>query len=103
VSPCRGCQRPIAWVAMKGSGRAMPCDPEVLEEYLVPEAEVPDAAAELGEEWKNSALTWVTLVTEDGELVRGVRVRPFAPFVRRVVGRVSHFATCEQAARFRRR
>lgn len=74
---CKGCGADIVWVMTKKL-KCMPCDPE---EYSF----VPDKGGRH------------TFVTADGSVVKG---EPSEAGMLR--GYVSHFATCEYAAQFRR-
>ena len=89
VVKCKGCDLPIVWILMRETGRLMPCDAEVIVERL--------------EETAGKAASNVTLITEDGVLVKGRRVEELHPGieVRVVAGRVPHWATCERAGDFR--
>ncbi len=89
---CRSCRARIIWMRTE-SGKAMPCDPEVLTEYLVP---MEDATPAQRQE------TRLTLVTTDGRVVTGIMGTCLTPFVREWKGRVPHWATCPQAKDFRR-
>ena len=89
MSRCQGCSAPIEWIETR-TGRRIPLDPAVVE--VVP--------LERGT---------VTAVTSDGGVVRGELVgSPRAVEAEglfgapRVSGRISHFATCPQALKFRK-
>jgi hypothetical protein len=73
---------------MRETGKAMPCDPEVIVERL--------------DETAGTAARNVTLVTEDGMVVTGRRLEELREGieVRVVAGRVSHFTTCPAAPAF---
>lgn len=79
--PCRGCGRPIVWIKTLG-GKSMPCDPEPVT-Y-----------------WKDPNGTH-KVVTPNGEVVTA-DIDGF-PKTATGMGYVSHFATCPNAAEFRRR
>jgi hypothetical protein len=90
-TPCRGCGALIVFIKMKETGRVMPCDAAVIVERL--------------DETAGKAASNVTLVTEDGVLVKGRRVEALHAGieVRAVAGRVPHFVSCPRAADFRRK
>lgn len=73
---CRGCGEPIRWIITTKLKR-MPCDPAAI--HFTPGG---------GPE---------TFVTKDGRVVRGKRDKTGS-----AVGYMSHFATCKQAARFKK-
>lgn len=89
MSRCSSCGASVVWVRTR-AGKKMPCDPELF-------SVVPGEGT-------------VTVVTVDGETVRGERIfgslEPGAALERQpgpvVLGRISHFATCSNAARHRR-
>jgi hypothetical protein len=92
LAECRGCRAPIVWVVMRESGRPMPCDPDLVEAWI--------------DETAGKAATTLALVTEDGAMRIG---RPLsdmpadgAPTAERVTGRVPHWGTCPDRARFKR-
>lgn len=76
---CRSCGAEIIWIKMKGSGKAMPCDAKP-----IPYREV----------FSNG----MKLVTESGEVVQGCFEGTSDK-----TGYVSHFATCPNANRHRRK
>lgn len=80
MNVCRSCGQPIVWVKLK-SGKANPCDPQ-----------------------KHSICTrWgkeMTIVTEDGRVVSGT---PVALENADATGYISHFATCPNASKWRKR
>ena len=76
MSKCKSCGAEILWIKMK-SGKAMPVDPE------------PYRFCKVGEDPD-------TFVTKEGETVKGI------PGVI-MTGYISHFATCPNADRHRRR
>lgn len=82
MSKCKSCGAEIIWIKMKGTGKAMPVDAKKItySENLHPGAK--DA---------------LTLVTENGTIVR----TQFDPGGDKV-GYTSHFATCPNAAQFRK-
>ena len=88
LAQCRGCQAAVVWVHMREAGKAMPCDPDVLTEWL--------------DETAGKAASTRTLITEDGVAITGRRGTAIEPGTREVVGRVPHWATCPQAESFRR-
>jgi hypothetical protein len=81
---CKGCGAPIIWIRTK-DGKHMPCNPE--------DIEIDIAGA------KTTAI-----ITEDGRLEFGSPVNPndLFPPTMTVKGRVSHFATCPAAGKFRK-
>jgi len=81
---CRGCGAPIVWIETN-SGKHMPCNPE--------EIEIDIAGA------KTTAI-----ITDDGRLEWGspVNRNDLFPPAKTVKGRVSHFATCSTAKKFRK-
>lgn len=82
---CRGCGAPIAWIKTK-DGKLMPCNPEEIE-------------IDVG-----GAKTTI-IITDDGKLEYGSPVDKYDLFPPDMTakGRVSHFATCPKAERFRKR
>lgn len=74
---CRGCGEPIRWIITTKLKR-MPCDPAAIR--FTPGGG-PD-----------------TFVTKEGKVERGKRDKAGS-----AVGYISHFATCKQADRFRKR
>lgn len=78
---CRGCGAKILWIRTKG-GKSMPCDPEEIT-Y-----------------WK-STTGRIMIVTPNGEVVAARLDGP--PAAATGMGYISHFATCPEAGRFRRR
>lgn len=80
-SRCRSCGQPIKWIKLQGSGKAIPVDP--MKRILVPGQ---------GTE---------VLITDDGRVVRG----RFASMEEGAAecGYISHFATCPQADKWRRK
>ncbi len=89
LAQCRGCGAAIVWVRMRESGRAMPCDEEILTEWL--------------DDTAGKAASTRTLITEDGVAITGRRGSVLDPNVREVTGRVPHWASCPQAGAFRAR
>jgi hypothetical protein len=87
---CKGCGAPIVWITMHYTGKAMPCDPEVIVERL--------------DETAGTAARNVTLVTEGGLVVTGRRVEDLHAGieVRAVAGRVPHWSSCPEAKTFKR-
>lgn len=83
---CRGCGAPVVFVRMR-SGSLMPCDPERVTVYL-----------------GAGGPPFVSIVTDEGEVVCGRDDRSAGElfFVSSATGRVSHFATCPHAGKFRR-
>jgi hypothetical protein len=85
---CSSCSATVVWVRTP-KGKKMPCDPELFAVRI----------AEDGPE---------TVVTVDGKTVRAERVlgllseTPAIPGRPVVLGRISHFATCPNAARHRK-
>ena len=88
LAQCRGCQAAVVWVHMRESGKAMPCDPDVLTEWL--------------DETAGKAASTRTLITSDGVAITGRRGTAIEPGTREVIGRVPHWVTCPQANTFRR-
>jgi hypothetical protein len=86
---CRSCSATVVWVKTS-AGKAMPCDPEL---FALTPCDGP-----------------VTAVTVEGETVRGERLlgslEPGTAGVSAsfpvVLARISHFATCPNAARHRK-
>jgi hypothetical protein len=91
---CRACGAPLAWVRMEATGKAMPCDPEILRVWLIADVDAEPAGV--------AGQPVVTLVTEDGLTARGI-VAPTAltPFAAQWSGMVPHWVTCPDGARFR--
>lgn len=81
--PCRACAAPLVFVPTP-NGKAIPCDAAVVWAYPHPN---PDASVSL------------SVVTDAGEVVKGVRCEPRT--IGAVAGRVPHWATCPDAERFR--
>jgi hypothetical protein len=81
---CRGCGAEIEWVKTQ-NGASMPVNPEYVE--------IDIAGAKT-----------TTIVTDDGKVESGSLVNrdTLFPPTMEVKGRISHFATCPQAGRFRR-
>lgn len=73
---CRGCGAQILWVVTQ-KGKAMPCNLYVI-------CFTPGGGPE-------------TFVTPDGKVVRGKRSKDGE------IGYISHFATCPQAKRFKKK
>lgn len=84
IVPCKGCGAPIEWVKTQ-NGVAMPVNPEYVEIDI------------------NGPKT-ITVVTDEGKVEMGGPVETDTLFSTGMVvrGRVSHFATCPNAGRFRR-
>ena len=81
MATCKGCGREIIWVKAK-KGKSIPCDPN-----LIAYTEDPNGK--------------LTVVTHDGRVIKAHEydgVTPCDDF-----GRISHFATCPMADRFRKR
>ncbi|GFI46247.1 hypothetical protein IMSAGC019_01560 [Lachnospiraceae bacterium] len=78
---CGGCGCRILWIRTK-AGKNMPCNPTMLNYRKEPG----------GKE---------KIVTQDGEVVSGIT--GVSPEEADGIGYTSHFATCTQAKRFRRR
>lgn len=81
--PCRACGSPLIFVPTP-NGKSVPCDAAVVWAYPHPS---PDSSVAL------------SVVTDAGEVVRGVRCEPRT--IGAVAGRVPHWATCPDAERFR--
>jgi uncharacterized protein YfaQ (DUF2300 family) len=86
---CRGCGAVIRWIK-SSAGKAIPCDPELLQEWL-------DSDAPATEKRR------LALVTAEGQVIAGKQGSILTPGARAVEGYVSHFASCPQAAQFRRK
>lgn len=84
---CRGCGAVIRWITTR-SGKAMPVDPEHLQEWLIE-----DGFAGIGPR--------ITLITSDGETVSGRQGSVISQGSRRVDGYVPHWSTCPKAKDFR--
>ena len=78
---CRGCGASILWVRTAG-GKAMPCDPELLPYWQEPS----------GRE---------KIVTQSGEVVSAWLEG--LPGMETGMGYISHFATCPDRDRFRKK
>lgn len=87
LAQCRGCHAAIVWVTMRETGKAMPCDPELLTEWL--------------DDTAGKAASTRTFITADGVAITGRRGTAIEPVTREVVGRVPHWSTCPDAAKFR--
>ena len=81
MSKCKSCGAEIDWIVMK-SGRRMPVDPEPVHFSI-------DKINHSGD---------ITLITADGMAVTG-----FKDMSSRLIGYLSHFATCPNADKHRRR
>lgn len=81
MSKCRSCGAPIIWITTK-AGKAIPCDAEPIFFNL---ADLDDKDAKF-------------LIKDDGEVAKGI-VNPAGD----LVGHTSHFATCPQADKWRRK
>ena len=90
MAKCRSCGAEIIWIKMK-SGKAMPVDAKPISYNTIPP--IPDSAEQL---CGNGPV--YTLVTPDGRVVRGT----FNPASEKI-GYTSHFATCPNANRHRKR
>lgn len=80
MSTCKSCGAEIVWIRMK-SGKMMPCDA-------------------LGVAYDPDDNGTLTLITPDGEIVKG---NPSQDFKHCKWGYCSHFATCPNADQHRRR
>lgn len=82
---CRGCGAPIVWIRTR-DGKHMPCNPEEIE-------------IDLG----GSKTT--AIITDDGRLEFGssINKEDLFPPSRTAKGRISHFATCPAANKFKTR
>ena len=80
TKPCRGCGKEIAFIKTV-KGKSMPVDPDSV--YFVPEG---------------GPNTYVTI---DGEVVRGRE--PHYADKETQIGYVSHFATCPERDKFKRK
>ena len=81
MARCKGCGQEIIWVKSK-SGKSIPCDPKM----------IPYKAKKTGH---------LRVVTPSGEVVSAVLSDSI--LIATDYGYVSHFATCPQADRFRRK
>lgn len=81
MSACRGCGRPILWIRT-AAGRSMPCDPELVT-Y-----------------WQRAGGR-EKIVTPNGEVLSAELAG--APDRATGLGYISHFATCPERDRFKRR
>jgi hypothetical protein len=90
---CRSCQAEIVWVRSATTGKAIPCNPEIRVEYLVP---IEDATAE-----QRATGIRTTLITPEGQAATGILGTVLTPFAREWRGRISHFATCTTLAAIR--
>ncbi len=88
TSPCKGCGAPMYWITSK-AGRPIPCDPELVVAHLYLRG-----PRHAGEEA-------ISMVTEEGTTIRGVKARATEPNTTRVEGYVAHFVTCPHADSFR--
>jgi hypothetical protein len=88
--PCTACRQAIGFVRM-AVGKATPVNPELVRCWVTDELPAP------GQE-----VFRVVLVLDDGRVLRAYRALDAAPGARQVAGYVSHFATCTDAAQFRR-
>lgn len=87
MATCRGCGQPIKWIETR-SGKAMPCDPEELSEWIV--------------EGSGATGSRVTLQDPGGDTLSGVRSSMLAPGAREIRGYVPHWATCPNRDQFKR-
>lgn len=83
MSVCRECGRPIVWIRTAG-GKRMPCDPQRVAYWQTP-----------GGSRK--------IVTMNGEVVSAETSTPVQECTPSGFGFVSHFATCTNPERFRKR
>lgn len=81
--PCRACAAPLVFIPTPND-KTIPCDAAVVWAYPHPDPHHTVA---------------VTVVTDAGEVTRGVRCEPRT--IGAVAGRVPHWATCPDADRFR--
>ena len=81
MARCKGCGQEIIWIKTK-SGKSIPCDPEMI--Y-----------------YKAKKTGHLRVVTPTGEVVSAVPSDSILTATD--YGYVSHFATCPQADRFRRK
>jgi hypothetical protein len=87
MATCKACGEPIEFIATP-KGRRMPVDPDV--ETFVLEA----TGAGDGEP--------LSIVLDNGQVIRGRRARPGCTGTTTVRGYVPHWDTCPQAEKFRR-
>ena len=78
------------WITSK-AGRPIPCDPELVVAHLYLRS-----PRHAGEET-------MTLVTEQGITIRGVKAGATEPNTTRVEGYIAHFSTCPHADTFRQK
>jgi len=78
------------WITSKNN-KPIPCDPELVVAHLYLRG-----PRHVGEEM-------ITLVTEEGITIRGVKARATEANTTRVEGYISHWSTCPQAESFRKR
>jgi len=90
MTVCKGCGATIQWIEGAGGTVHHPVDPERLTLWLLTPALVPGRPL-------------ARIVTDAGTIRTGVVVAPEHPGSERIEGYVTHFATCPQAAEFRRR
>jgi hypothetical protein len=84
---CAGCHAIIRWLKTT-AGKAMPIDPEKLQEWVT------DTARQTAPK--------ITLVTTDGRMETGWQASVITPGSRSIEGYVPHFATCPKAKDFKR-
>lgn len=87
-SHCKACHAVMYWITSK-HGKPIPCDPELVVAHLYLRS--PRHTGEEG----------MTLVTEQGITIRGVKARATEPNTTRVEGCIAHFTTCPHADAFR--
>ena len=89
MTKCSSCGAQVVYIVTAKAGKPMPCDPELVTIYLADQ--------------RQPHLIPVTVTTDEGTTHRGYSSKPAGElFERTVTGRVSHFATCPEAARHRK-
>ncbi len=86
IVPCRSCAAPIAFIETP-RGNYVPVDPELVMDFVTDESGPPR----------------VTLVGENGELLTGKQASLTTPGSYRIEGYLSHFATCTNPGKHRKR
>jgi hypothetical protein len=88
LAACSGCRAPIRWVTTR-SGKSMPCDPDVIHEWVT------DAT-------KTTSVR-IILQDPDGDTHTGWQATAITPGAFEISGYVPHWATCPQRDAFRNR
>lgn len=84
---CRGCKAIIRWIKTP-AGKAMPCDPDKLYEWVTDEP--------------RSGARKITLVSTEGQMLIGYQASVIIPGARQIEGFTPHWATCVKARDFKR-